>query len=103
MPPNYDANTVPAILVSEVTHAFKNHQALNQVSFAVMPQTLHGFVGPNGAGKNDHSEGHLYVTETEFGPGPGLRSQRTFGSCHGAGKDRLYAGPLQHVSPDDGL
>ena len=51
MPPNYDANTVPAISVSELTHAFKGHQALNQVSFAVMPQTLHGFVGPNGAGK----------------------------------------------------
>ncbi len=51
MPPTYDANTVPAISVSELTHAFKGHQALNQVSFAVMPQTLHGFVGPNGAGK----------------------------------------------------
>lgn len=51
MPPTYDASTVPAISVSELTHAFKGHQALNQVSFAVMPQTLHGFVGPNGAGK----------------------------------------------------
>ncbi len=51
MPPTYDANTVPAISVNELTHAFKGHQALNQVSFAVMPQTLHGFVGPNGAGK----------------------------------------------------
>ena len=51
MPPTYDANTVPAISVSELTHAFKGHQALNQVSFAVMPQTIHGFVGPNGAGK----------------------------------------------------
>ena len=51
MPQTYDANTVPAISVSELTHAFKGHQALNQVSFAVMPQTLHGFVGPNGAGK----------------------------------------------------
>ncbi|MEZ6127438.1 MAG: ABC transporter ATP-binding protein [Planctomycetaceae bacterium] len=51
MPPAYDANTVPAISVSELTHSFKEHQALNQVSFAVMPQTLHGFVGPNGAGK----------------------------------------------------
>ena len=51
MQPVYDANTVPAIAVSELTHAFKGHQALNQVSFAVMPQTLHGFVGPNGAGK----------------------------------------------------
>lgn len=45
------ATTIPAISVSELSHAFKGHQALNQVSFAVMPQTLHGFVGPNGAGK----------------------------------------------------
>lgn len=51
MSQTYDASTVPAISVSELTHAFKGHQALNQVSFAVMPQTLHGFVGPNGAGK----------------------------------------------------
>lgn len=51
MSPTYDSSTVPAISVSELTHSFKGHQALNQVSFAVMPQTLHGFVGPNGAGK----------------------------------------------------
>ncbi|MEQ9406429.1 MAG: ABC transporter ATP-binding protein [Fuerstiella sp.] len=51
MSQTFDAGTVPAISVSELTHAFKGHQALNQVSFAVMPQTLHGFVGPNGAGK----------------------------------------------------
>ena len=51
MTTTYNSETVPAILVSELTHAFKGHQALSQVSFAVMPQTLHGFVGPNGAGK----------------------------------------------------
>lgn len=51
MPITYDANTVPAISVSELSHSFKTHKALDQVSFAVMPQTLHGFVGPNGAGK----------------------------------------------------
>lgn len=44
-------DTVPAITVTNLSHAFKNHQALSQVSFCVMPQTLHGFVGPNGAGK----------------------------------------------------
>lgn len=43
--------TIPAVSVSELSHAFKGHQALNQVSFCVMPQTIHGFVGPNGAGK----------------------------------------------------
>lgn len=43
--------TIPAISVTDLSHSFKNHQALNQVSFCVMPKTLHGFVGPNGAGK----------------------------------------------------
>ncbi len=42
---------IPAITVTELSHAFRGHQALSQVSFCVMPQTLHGFVGPNGAGK----------------------------------------------------
>ena len=44
-------DTVPAISVTNLSHAFKRHQALSQVTFCVMPQTLHGFVGPNGAGK----------------------------------------------------
>jgi ABC-2 type transport system ATP-binding protein len=48
---DYSKDTVPAISVSDLSHAFKGHQALNQVSFCVMPQTIHGFVGPNGAGK----------------------------------------------------
>ncbi len=43
--------TIPAITVSGLSHSFRSHQALNQVSFCVMPRTLHGFVGPNGAGK----------------------------------------------------
>jgi ABC-2 type transport system ATP-binding protein len=47
----YDRDTVPAINVSRLSHAFRGHQALNDVTFCVMPQTLHGFVGPNGAGK----------------------------------------------------
>jgi ABC-2 type transport system ATP-binding protein len=45
------APTLPAISVSDLSHSFKGHQALNSVSFVVMPQTIHGFVGPNGAGK----------------------------------------------------
>ena len=45
------APTIAAISVSDLSHSFKGHQALNQVSFVVMPQTIHGFVGPNGAGK----------------------------------------------------
>ncbi len=42
---------IPAISVSDLSHSYKGHQALSQISFAVMPQTIHGFVGPNGAGK----------------------------------------------------
>lgn len=42
---------MPAISVSDLSHSYKGHQALSQVSFAVLPQTIHGFVGPNGAGK----------------------------------------------------
>ena len=46
-----NTQTIPAISVTNLSHAFKGHQALSQVTFCVMPQTLHGFVGPNGAGK----------------------------------------------------
>lgn len=49
--PVVTSQTVPAISVSNLSHAFKGHQALSQVTFCVLPQTLHGFVGPNGAGK----------------------------------------------------
>jgi len=41
----------PAILVRGLRHAFKKHQALDQVSFQVDNRSIHGFVGPNGAGK----------------------------------------------------
>ena len=51
MPPSVNATTVPAVSVSDLSHSFKGQQVLNQVSFAVMSQSLHGFVGPNGAGK----------------------------------------------------
>ncbi|MBL8815062.1 MAG: ABC transporter ATP-binding protein [Planctomyces sp.] len=44
-------DTIPAISVSQLSHSFKGHQALNQVTFCVLPGTIHGFVGPNGAGK----------------------------------------------------
>jgi ABC-2 type transport system ATP-binding protein len=47
----YSHDTVPAISVSNLSHTFRGYQALNRVTFCVMPQTLHGFVGPNGAGK----------------------------------------------------
>lgn len=49
--PAITRDTVPAILVNQLSHAFRGHQALSNVSFCVLPQTLHAFVGPNGAGK----------------------------------------------------
>ncbi|MCA8997869.1 MAG: ABC transporter ATP-binding protein [Planctomycetaceae bacterium] len=39
------------ISIDNVTHLFKQHRALDGISFEVAPQSLHGFVGPNGAGK----------------------------------------------------
>lgn len=39
------------IEINNVSHLFKQHRALDGVSFSVSPQSLHGFVGPNGAGK----------------------------------------------------
>jgi ABC-2 type transport system ATP-binding protein len=41
----------PVISVDHVVHSFKGRRALDQVTFQVMPKSLHGFVGPNGAGK----------------------------------------------------
>lgn len=41
----------PAIEIENVSHLFKQHRALDGISFEVSPQSLHGFVGPNGAGK----------------------------------------------------
>ncbi len=40
-----------AIDVVKLTHRFKNHLAVDDVSFQVRAGSLHGFVGPNGAGK----------------------------------------------------
>ncbi len=39
------------IEIKNVSHLFKQHRALDGITFDVAPQTLHGFVGPNGAGK----------------------------------------------------
>lgn len=81
MPPTYDANTIPAISVSELTHAFKGHQALNQISFAVMPQTIHGFVGPNGAGKTTTLKAICTLLKPNWGEvsvfGHSVRSEAT--------------------------
>lgn len=39
------------IEIKNVSHLFKQHRALDGISFDVSPRSLHGFVGPNGAGK----------------------------------------------------
>ncbi len=41
----------PAVEVTHVTHMFKKHKALNDISFTLQRGLIHGFVGPNGAGK----------------------------------------------------
>ncbi len=41
----------PALEVRNLSHSFKNHRALQDVTFSVAKQSIHGFVGPNGAGK----------------------------------------------------
>ena len=40
-----------AIDVRGLSHRFRNHLAVDRVTFQVPPRSLHGFVGPNGAGK----------------------------------------------------
>jgi len=40
-----------AIEVQDLSHAFKQHRALVNMTFGVRRGALHGFVGPNGAGK----------------------------------------------------
>ncbi|QDT53265.1 putative ABC transporter ATP-binding protein YxlF [Caulifigura coniformis] len=45
------AKSDAVINVENVTHLFKQHRALDGISFQVAPKSLHGFVGPNGAGK----------------------------------------------------
>lgn len=42
----------PSVIeIRNLSHRYKNHLALNDVSFDVGPCSIHGFVGPNGAGK----------------------------------------------------
>ena len=62
-----EAEAVPAISVTDLTHSFKGHQALNRVSFSVQPGTLHGFVGPNGAGKTTTLTSICTLLKSDFG------------------------------------
>ena len=45
------AGETAAVDVRNVVHMFKDHRALDGVTFSVPKGSLHGFVGPNGAGK----------------------------------------------------
>ncbi|MFK7821594.1 MAG: ABC transporter ATP-binding protein, partial [Planctomycetaceae bacterium] len=45
------SDSSPAIEVQDLSHTFKQHRALESMSFQVEKGSLHGFVGPNGAGK----------------------------------------------------
>lgn len=62
-----EPTNVPAISVTNLTHSFKSHQALNRVSFSVQPGTLHGFVGPNGAGKTTTLKSICTLLKSDFG------------------------------------
>lgn len=42
---------IPVIDVERASYSFKNHRALDSISFQVQAGAVHGFVGPNGAGK----------------------------------------------------
>lgn len=41
----------PVIDIRHLRHVYKNHVAVQNISFTVHRQSIHGFVGPNGAGK----------------------------------------------------
>lgn len=46
-----DADPTPALEVDDLSYRYKDHLALEKMSFSVGAGALHGFVGPNGAGK----------------------------------------------------
>ncbi len=37
--------------VTNFSHSYRNHKAVNDASFQILDRSIHGFVGPNGAGK----------------------------------------------------
>ena len=56
-----------AIEVSHFSYSFKQHKALDDVSFRVEPRSLHGFVGPNGAGKTTTLKAICTLLEPQAG------------------------------------
>jgi ABC-2 type transport system ATP-binding protein len=70
---NESVATPSAIEVTNFSYSFKNHKALDDVSFRVAPRSLHGFVGPNGAGKTTTLKAICTLLEPQVG------SVRVFG------------------------
>jgi ABC-2 type transport system ATP-binding protein len=70
---NQAAATPSAIEVKNFSYSFKNHKALDDISFRVEPRSLHGFVGPNGAGKTTTLKAICTLLEPQAG------SVRVFG------------------------
>lgn len=56
-----------AIDVQNVVHTFKDHRALNGITFQVPKGSLHGFVGPNGAGKTTSLKIICTLLRPQFG------------------------------------
>ncbi|MGV2336474.1 MAG UNVERIFIED_CONTAM: ATP-binding cassette domain-containing protein [Planctomycetaceae bacterium] len=97
----YDRDTVPAINVSRLSHAFRGHQALNDVTFCVMPQTLHGFVGPNGAGKTTTLKVICTLLRQSRGEVEVFGSNVRTDPASVPPTNRLHAGSFQYVSAND--
>jgi ABC-2 type transport system ATP-binding protein len=66
-------NDSPALEITGLRHAYKNHIAVSDMTFTVARKSIHGFVGPNGAGKTTS----LKVLATLLAPQTG--SVRVFG------------------------
>ena len=62
-----DFAAAPAIDVQDLSHSFKQHRALVNMTFSVMPGSLHGFVGPNGAGKTTTLKLICTLLKPQFG------------------------------------
>jgi len=70
---NQPATSDCAIEVRNFSYSFKQHRALDNVSFRVESRSLHGFVGPNGAGKTTTLKAICTLLEPQYG------SVRVFG------------------------
>src|SRR3569832_439679 len=58
---------VPALDVQHLTHIFRNHRAVDDLSFSLAKGSIHGFVGPNGAGKTTTLKVIATLLRPQFG------------------------------------